>query len=145
MGMQSIECGSDFVVCGGQACMSQAQHSMHMRTGTKMGVAQFVDTMISDGLTDAFHNCHMGITAENIARQWNISREDQDATALASQQKAEAAQKAGHFNAELVAVSVPVPRGEPKVVAVDEYPKHGASVEGMAKLRPAFDKVCLQF
>ncbi|XP_065353560.1 acetyl-CoA acetyltransferase, cytosolic [Cloeon dipterum] len=141
VGAASILSGaSDFVVAGGQESMSQAQHSMLLRTGTKMGVATMTDTMLSDGLTDAFLNCHMGITAENVAKQWSITREEQDQMALNSQHKTEAAQKAGHFDQELVAVSVPVPRKEPKLVLVDEYPKHGASIEAMTKLRPAFDK-----
>ncbi|XP_059472518.1 acetyl-CoA acetyltransferase, cytosolic [Neocloeon triangulifer] len=141
VGAASILSGSsDFVVAGGQESMSQAQHAMLLRTGVKMGSATLVDTMLSDGLTDAFINCHMGITAENVAKKWSITREDQDQMALASQKKTEAAQKAGHFDQELITVSVPVPRGEPKLVSADEYPKHGATLEAMTKLRPAFDK-----
>ncbi|MBM3582459.1 MAG: acetyl-CoA C-acyltransferase, partial [Alphaproteobacteria bacterium] len=119
--------------------MSQSPHCTHLRNGTKMGAAELVDTMIKDGLWDAFNGYHMGNTAENVAKRWQITREDQDSFAAASQQKAEAAQKAGRFKDEIVPVVIKGRKGD-TVVADDEYPKHGTTVESLAKLRPAFDK-----
>jgi acetyl-CoA C-acetyltransferase len=112
---------------------------MHLRNGTKMGDAQMVDTMIKDGLWDAFHGYHMGATAENVAQKWQITREQQDQFAAGSQQKAEAAQKSGRFKDEIVGVKITSRKGD-VIVDADEYPKHGTTVESLAKLRPAFDK-----
>ena len=140
MGYQAIQAGdSDIVVAGGQENMSLSTHCAHMRSGTKMGDVQFIDTMIKDGLWDAFHGYHMGVTAENVAQKWQISREAQDAFAAASQQKAEAAQQAGKFADEIVPVTVKGRRGD-TVVDTDEHPKHGTTAESLAKLRPAFSK-----
>jgi acetyl-CoA C-acetyltransferase len=140
LGSQAIRVGdSQIVVAGGQESMSQAPHCLHLRTGNKMGDAQLVDMMIKDGLWDAFNGYHMGVTAENVAEKWQIPREEQDAFALASQQKAEAAQKAGRLKDEIVAVTVATRKGE-TVVADDEYPKHGTTLDDLAKLRPAFAK-----
>jgi acetyl-CoA C-acetyltransferase len=140
LGSQAIGMGdSDIVVAGGQESMSQAPHCMHLRNGVKMGDAQMVDTMIKDGLWDAFNGYHMGNTAENVAQKWQITREQQDQFAAASQQKAEAAQKAGRFKDEIVPVTIKTRKGDVTVDA-DEYPKHGTTVEALAKLRPAFDK-----
>jgi acetyl-CoA C-acetyltransferase len=140
LGFQAIKVGdSEIVVAGGQESMSQAPHCMHLRNGTKMGDAQMVDTMIKDGLWDAFHGYHMGTTAENVAQKWQITREQQDQFAAASQQKAEAAQKAGRFKDEIVGVKITSRKGD-VIVDADEYPKHGTTVESLGKLRPAFDK-----
>ncbi|HEU0155506.1 MAG TPA: acetyl-CoA C-acetyltransferase [Stellaceae bacterium] len=140
LGYQAIRAGdSDIVVAGGQESMSQAPHCIHLRNGVKMGDAELVDTMIKDGLWDAFNGYHMGNTAENVAQRWQITREQQDAFAAASQGKAEAAQKAGRFKDEIVPVKITTRRGE-TVVEDDEHPKHGTTVEVLAKLRPAFDK-----
>ena len=131
----------DVVVAGGTENMSQAPYALpKARWGQRMGNATMIDTMIQDALTDAFSQVHMGITAENIAEQWGITREEQDAFAAASQQKAEAAIKAGKFEEEIVGVEIPQRKGDPIVFCVDEYPRFGASVEGMAKLKPAFKK-----
>jgi acetyl-CoA C-acetyltransferase len=127
------------VVAGGQESMSLAPHVAHLRGGTKMGSLDLVDSMLKDGLLDAFHGYHMGNTAENVANRWQIGREEQDAFAAASQNKAEAAQKAGRFVAEIVPVTIKERKGD-RVVADDEYIRHGATVEAMAKLRPAFAK-----
>ncbi len=140
LGWQAIRTGdSEIVVAGGQESMSQAPHCIHLRNGVKMGDAELVDTMIKDGLWDAFNGYHMGNTAENVAQRWQITREQQDAFAAASQAKAEAAQKAGRFKDEIVPVRIAGRRGE-TVVEADEHPKHGTTVEVLAKLRPAFDK-----
>ena len=140
LGFQAIRNGdSEIVVAGGQESMTQSPHCMHLRAGVKMGNAELVDTMIKDGLWDAFNGYHMGNTAENVAKQWQITREEQDKFAAASQQKAEAAQKAGRFKDEIVPVTVKTRKGD-VVVADDEYPKHGTTMETLAKLRPAFDK-----
>jgi acetyl-CoA C-acetyltransferase len=137
---QQIAAGdAEIVVAGGQESMSQSVHAAHMRNGTKMGPVEFVDTMIKDGLWDAFHGYHMGVTAENVARQWQITRDQQDAFAVASQNKAEAAQKAGKFKDEIVPVTIKTRKGE-TVVSEDEYIRAGAKLEDVAKLRPAFDK-----
>ncbi|WP_285675112.1 acetyl-CoA C-acetyltransferase, partial [Paralimibaculum aggregatum] len=130
---------SQIVVAGGQESMSLSPHVAHLRAGQKMGDLKFVDSMIRDGLWDAFNGYHMGTTAENVAKQWQLTREEQDAFALASQQKAEAAQKAGRFADEIVPVTVKHRKGE-TVVDQDEYIRHGATMEGMTKLRPAFSK-----
>ena len=119
--------------------MSQAQHAAHLRNGTKMGDLKFVDTMLRDGLMDAFQGYHMGTTAENVATKWQISRDEQDAFALASQNKAEAAQKAGRFKDEIVPVTISTKKGD-VVVSDDEYIRHGATLESLTKLRPAFSK-----
>ena len=140
LGYQAIRNGdSDIVVAGGQESMSLATHCMHLRNGTKMGDTQMVDTMIRDGLWDAFNGYHMGITAENVAEKWQITREAQDKFATASQNKAEAAQKAGKFRDEIVTVEIPSRKG-PVMFADDEYPRHGATLEAMKGLKPAFDK-----
>jgi len=140
LGYQAIRNGdSDIVVAGGQESMSQAPHCIHLRNGVKMGDAQMVDTMIKDGLWDAFNGYHMGNTAENVAQRWQITREQQDEFAARSQAKAEAAQKAGRFTDEIVPVKITTRRGE-TVIDTDEHPKHGTTFEVLAKLRPAFDK-----
>ena len=119
--------------------MSMAPHCAHLRAGVKMGDMKMIDTMIKDGLWDAFNGYHMGITAENVARQFQITRDDQDAFAVASQNKAEAAQKAGRFKDEIVPFTISTRKGD-IVVDTDEYPRHGATLEAMAKLKPAFSK-----
>jgi acetyl-CoA C-acetyltransferase len=140
LGMQQIATGdAKIIVAGGQESMSMSPHCQHMRAGVKMGDFKLIDTMIKDGLWDAFNGYHMGITAENVARQWQLSRETQDEFALASQNKAEAAQKAGKFKDEIVAVTVKGRKGD-TVVDQDEYIRHGATLDAMQKLRPAFDK-----
>ena len=138
LGAMHIQLGdAGIVVAGGQESMSLSPHVAHLRNGTKMGDMTFVDSMIRDGLWDAFNNYHMGQTAENVASQWQISREMQDAFALASQNKAEAAQKAGRFKDEIVPFVIKGRKGDITVDA-DEYIRHGATLESMAKLRPAF-------
>ena len=138
LGIQAIRCGdATVVVAGGQESMSRSVYSVHLRDGTKMGDASLVDTMIRDGLWDIFNGYHMGITAENVAEKWGISRGDQDAFAVASQGKAEAAQKTGRFEDEIVPVTIKTRKGE-TVVAADEHPRHGTNLEALAKLRPAF-------
>ncbi|UVD56545.1 acetyl-CoA C-acetyltransferase [Rhizobium sp. Pop5] len=140
LGMQQIATGdANIIVAGGQESMSMAPHAAHLRGGTKMGDMKMIDTMIKDGLTDAFHGYHMGITAENVARQWQLSRDDQDQFAVASQNKAEAAQKAGRFADEIIPYVIQTRKGDVTVDA-DEYIRHGATLEAMGKLRPAFDK-----
>jgi acetyl-CoA C-acetyltransferase len=140
IGLQQIVNGdADIIVAGGQESMSMSQHGAHLRNGTKMGDMKFVDTMIKDGLWDAFHGYHMGTTAENVATKWQISREEQDKFAVGSQNKAEAAQKAGRFKDEIVAFTIAGRKGD-IIVSDDEYPRHGATLEAMAKLRPAFSK-----
>ena len=137
---QAIKLGdSAIVVAGGQESMSQSPHVAHLRGGTKMGDVKFVDSMIKDGLWCAFNGYHMGNTAENVARQWQLTREEQDAFAAASQQKAEAAQNAGKFADEIVPVTIQSRRGD-TVVDTDEHPKHGTTAESLGKLRAAFDK-----
>ena len=127
------------VLAGGQESMSMSTHAAYLRAGQKMGDMQFIDTMIRDGLWDAFNNYHMGTTAENVAQKWQISRDQQDEFALASQNKAEAAQKAGRFDDEIVAFTVKTRKGD-TVVDKDEYIRHGATIDAMQKLRPAFSK-----
>lgn len=140
LGAQQIADGSSaIVVAGGQESMSQSPHAAHLRSGQKMGDLSFVDTMIKDGLWDAFHGYHMGQTAENIAARWQITREDQDAFAVASQNRAEAAQKAGRFRDEIVPVTIKGRKGD-TVVENDEYIRHGATLESVSGLRPAFAK-----
>jgi acetyl-CoA C-acetyltransferase len=140
LGYQAIRNGdSEIVVAGGQESMSQAPHCAHLRNGVKMGSLEMVDTMLRDGLWDAFQGYHMGTTAENVAQRWQIGREQQDQFAANSQQKAEAAQKAGRFKDEIVPVTIKTRKGE-TVVDTDEHPKHGTTAETLAKLRPAFDK-----
>ena len=140
IGMQQIQTGdAKIIVAGGQESMSLAPHVSHLRSGVKMGDFKMIDSMIRDGLTDAFYGYHMGNTAENVARQWQLTREDQDAFAVGSQNKAEAAQKAGRFKDEIVPVTLKTRKGD-VVVENDEYIRHGATLESMQKLRPAFDK-----
>ena len=139
VGMQQIRDGAGIVVAGGQESMSQAPHAAHLRNGTKMGNVEFIDTMIKDGLWDAFNGYHMGTTAENVAAQGQITREDQDRFAVLSQNRAEAAQKAGRFDAEIVPVTIKGRKGD-TVVDKDEYIRHGATYDSLAGLRPAFSK-----
>ncbi|PLW96069.1 MAG: acetyl-CoA C-acyltransferase [Marinilabiliales bacterium] len=142
MAAQMIALGdADVILAGGTESMSQAPYLLpKARFGYKMGHAEMKDSMIQDGLWDIFNDYHMGVTAENIAEQWNISREEQDAFAVNSQNKTEAAQKSGKFKEEIVPVVIPQRKGDPIVVDTDEFPRHGASIEKMAKLRPAFKK-----
>jgi acetyl-CoA C-acetyltransferase len=130
---------SEIVVAGGQESMSMAPHCAHLRTGTKMGSLEMIDTMIKDGLWDAFNGYHMGNTAENVAKQWQITRAQQDEFAVASQNKAEAAQKAGRFKDEITPVTIKTRKGD-VVVDSDEYPRHGTTLEAVSKLRPSFEK-----
>lgn len=140
LGMQAIAAGdAKIVVAGGQENMSLAMHASYMRQGTKMGDTQSVDTMIKDGLWDVFNNYHMGITAENIAKEFNISRLEQDEFAVASQQKASKAQKNGYFKTEIVPVTIKSRKGD-VIVDHDEFIRHDATLEGLLALRPAFDK-----
>ncbi|MEO0393736.1 MAG: acetyl-CoA C-acetyltransferase [Pseudomonadota bacterium] len=140
LGYQAIKLGdAGIVVAGGQESMSQSPHAQQLRNGQKMGDLQLVDTMIRDGLWDAFNGYHMGQTAENIAEKWQLTREQQDEFAVASQNKAEAAMGAGKFKDEIVPVTIKTRKGD-VVVDTDEYPRAGATMEGMAKLRPAFTK-----
>jgi len=140
LGAQQILDGSSaVVVAGGQESMSQAPHCSNMRNGTKMGDVQFIDTMIKDGLWDAFNGYHMGTTAENVARQFQITREEQDRFAVASQNKAEAAQKAGKFKDEIAPVTYSTRKGD-VTVSEDEYIKQGVTMDTVGKLRPAFQK-----
>jgi acetyl-CoA C-acetyltransferase len=140
LGAQQIRTGeSAIVVAGGMESMSTSQHSAYLRAGTKMGSVEFIDTMLKDGLWDAFNGYHMGTTAENVARAFQITREEQDAFALASQQKASAAQKAGRFKDEITPVTIKGRKGD-TVVSDDEYIRHDATAESMARLRPAFSK-----
>ena len=140
LGYQAILNGdSDIVVAGGQESMSMAPHAQHLRGGVKMGNLELIDTMIRDGLWDAFNGYHMGNTAENVAREYQITRQQQDEFAAASQNKAEAAQKTGRFKDEIVPVTVKNRKGD-IVVDTDEYPKAGVTADAIAKLRPAFEK-----
>jgi len=140
LGMQQIANGdAQVIVAGGQESMSMSQHCAHMRAGTKMGDMRMMDSMLRDGLLDAFHGYHMGVTAENVAARWQISRDEQDHFALASQNKAEAAQKAGKFKDEITPFTVQTRKGD-VVVDQDEYIRHGATLESMQKLKPAFNK-----
>ena len=140
LGLQQIANGdAKIVVAGGQESMSQAQHSAYLRSGVKMGDLKLVDTMISDGLTDVFNRYHMGLTAENVALKWQLTRDEQDRFALASQNKAEAAQKGGKFDEEIIPFTISSKKGD-VVVDKDEYIRHGATLDALAKLRPAFNK-----
>lgn len=139
-GCQSIRVGdAEIVVCGGQENMSQTPHTAHLRLGVKMGNTQLVDSLIADGLTDAFFNIHMGETGENLAKKYNITREEQDMYAAESQRRAEVAQKEGFFQKEILPVSVPNKSGD-VIVLEDEHPRHGTTVESLAHLRPVFVK-----
>ena len=139
---QIIKAGdADIIVAGGMENMSQAPYLLKSsRWGQRMGDGKMVDSMINDALWDAFNDYHMGVTAENIAKEWNLTREEQDEFAVNSQLKAEAAIKSGRFKDEIVPVVIPQRKGEPKVFDTDEYPRFGATIEGMAKLKPAFIK-----
>jgi acetyl-CoA C-acetyltransferase len=140
IGMQQIANGdAKVIVAGGQESMSQAQHAAHLRNGTKMGDLKFIDTMLRDGLIDAFHGYHMGTTAENVASKWQISRDEQDRFAVASQNKAEAAQKAGRFKDEILPFTVQDRKGD-RVIDQDEFVRHGTTLDAVAKLKPAFSK-----
>jgi acetyl-CoA acetyltransferase len=140
LGYQGIVNGdSEIAVVGGQESMSMAPHCAYLRSGVRMGNFEMIDTMIKDGLWDAFNGYHMGNTAENVARQWQITRQQQDEFAVKSQNKAEAAQKAGRFKDEIVPVTVKSRKGD-IVIDTDEYPKHGTTLEAVSKLKPAFDK-----
>ncbi len=140
LGMQQIASGDvKIVAAGGQESMSKSTHAAHLRDGIKMGDWNFIDTMIRDGLWDAFHGYHMGTTAENVAKQWQITREEQDAFAVASQNKAEAAQVAGRFKDEICAVTIAGRKGD-VIVSEDEYIKKGVTLDSVTKLRPAFSK-----
>jgi acetyl-CoA C-acetyltransferase len=140
IGMQQIGMGdAKIIVAGGQESMSVAPHCAHLRNGVKMGDFKMIDTMMKDALTDAFFGYPMGNTAENVARQWQLTRDDQDAFAVASQNKAEAAQKAGKFKDEIVAVTIKGRKGD-VIVDADEYIKHGVTLASISGLKPAFDK-----
>jgi len=140
LGFQAIKNGdSEIVIAGGQESMSMAVHGINMRPGIKMGNATLVDTMIFDGLTDAFSLVHMGITAENIAKKFGITREDQDKFSVGSQNKAEAAQKAGKFKDEIIAVKIATKKAD-VIVDSDEFPRHGTTLDALSKLKPAFAK-----
>ncbi|XP_043074556.1 acetyl-CoA acetyltransferase, cytosolic [Puntigrus tetrazona] len=140
LGAQSIMTKeSTIVIAGGMESMSRAPHIVQMRSGVKMGDATMQDSILTDGLTDAFYNYHMGVTAENVAKQWGVSRDAQDQFAVTSQNRTEAAQKAGHFHQEIVPVTVPSRKG-PVEVKADEFPRHGSNVDAMSKLKPCFVK-----
>jgi acetyl-CoA C-acetyltransferase len=140
LGMLHVASGdASIIVAGGQESMSLSPHAAHMRAGTKMGDVKFIDTMIKDGLWDAFHGYHMGTTAENVAQKWQITREEQDRFAVASQNRAEAAQKAGRFKEEIAPVTVPSRKGD-TVVEHDEYVRAGTTLDAVSKLKPAFSK-----
>jgi len=140
VGMQQIAAGdATIIIAGGQESMSMAPHAQHLRSGVKMGDFKLIDTMMKDGLTDAFYGYPMGNTAENVARKWQLTRDEQDQFAVASQNKAEAAQKAGKFTDEIVAVTLKGRKGD-VIVDQDEYIRHGATLDSMTKLRPVFDK-----
>jgi acetyl-CoA C-acetyltransferase len=142
LAMQAVACGdAEIVIAGGQESMSQAPHALpKSRDGQRMGDWKLVDTMIVDGLWDAFNQYHMGVTAENIAKKYGFDRGGQDSFAADSQQKAEAAQKAGRFDEEIIPVSIPQRKGDPIVFDKDEFPRHGTTADGLAKLRPAFNR-----
>ncbi|MFL9826202.1 acetyl-CoA C-acetyltransferase [Rhodoplanes sp. SY1] len=136
---QLLDGSSGIVVAGGQESMTLSPHFAYLRNGVKMGGLELVDTMLRDGLFDAFHGYHMGVTAENVAKKWQITKAEQDEFAVGSQNKAEAAQKAGKFKDEIVPVTIKSKKGD-TVVDTDEFPRHGATIDQMAKVRPAFDK-----
>jgi acetyl-CoA C-acetyltransferase len=140
LGLQQIANGdASIIVAGGQESMTQAPHAAYLRSGVKMGEMKLIDTMLKDGLIDAFHGYHMGVTAENIANKWQITREEQDRFATSSQNKAEAAQKAGRFKSEITPFTVPGKKGD-TIVADDEFIRHGVTYDALAKLKPAFAK-----
>ena len=140
LGYQAILNGdATVIVAGGQESMSQAPHAAYLRAGQKMGALEFTDTMLKDGLMDAFHGYHMGVTAENVAREWQITREMQDTFAVSSQNKAEAARKAGRFKEEIAPVTIKGRKGD-TVVDTDEFIRDGVTIEGIQGLKPAFDK-----
>src|SRR3989454_6978143 len=140
LGYQALLNGdSEIVVAGGQESMSMAPHAQYLRGGVKMGGLELVDTMIKDGLWDAFNGYHMGNTAENVARQWQITRQQQDEFAVGSQNKAEAAQKGGRFKEEITAITIKTRKGD-VVVDADEFPRHGTTLDAVSKLKPAFAK-----
>ncbi|XP_016085583.1 acetyl-CoA acetyltransferase, cytosolic-like [Sinocyclocheilus grahami] len=140
LGAQSIMTKeSTLVVAGGMESMSRAPHIVQMRSGVKMGDSTLQDSILTDGLTDAFYNYHMGVTAENVAKQWGVSRKAQDQFAVTSQNRTEAAQKAGDFDQEIVPVTVPSRKG-PVEVKADEFPRHGSNIDAMSKLKPCFVK-----
>lgn len=146
LGFQSIVSGSQNVlICGGQESMSKAPHVLPLRNGTKYGDATLQDTLTKDGLTDAMCNAVMGITAENVAKRFQVNREEQDAYAAGSQQRTAEAQRTGFFDAEIVAVSVPGSRGAVTVVGKDEFPRNETTAESLAKLRPCFIRVRQSF
>merc|ERR1712198_325964 len=139
MGCQEIKSGdARVVVAGGQESMSASRHAIHMRNGTKFGNCELKDMMITDGLTDAFSNIHMGVTAENVAKEKGYTQADQDSFAFDSQLKCKAAQEAGHFDQEIVSVSIPGRKGTTTLVSKDEQPRPDTTLEGLGKLRPAF-------
>lgn len=142
MAAQAIGLGdAEVMLVGGQESMSNAPHALpNSRKGQRMGPWKMEDTMIRDGLWDVFNDYHMGVTAENLAKEYGITREEQDAFAAQSQQRAEAAQKAGHFADEIIPVEIPQRKGDPLVFDTDEFPRHGTTAESLAKMRPAFDK-----
>lgn len=142
MAYQFIQNGDcEVILCGGTESMSNAPYILpNNRWGKRMGDDKVIDSMVNDGLTDAYNKYHMGITAENVAEQWGLTREDQDKFAATSQNRAEAAQKSGRFNEEIVAVEVPQRKGDPVIVDTDEFPRHGATAEKLGKLKPAFKK-----
>jgi acetyl-CoA C-acetyltransferase len=142
LAMQGVACGDgEIIIAGGQESMSQSPHALpKSRDGQRMGDWKMVDTMVLDGLWDIFNQYHMGLTAENIARKYHLQRDEQDSFAAASQQKTEAAQKAGRFKDEIIPVIIPQRKGDPITFTEDEFPRHGTTKEGLAKLRPAFDK-----
>jgi len=140
LGYQALQLGeSGIVIAGGLESMSQAPHIAYLRNGTKMGELKMLDTMLRDGLWDAFQGYHMGVTAENVAKKWQLTRAEQDAFAAGSQQKTEAAQKSGRFAEEIIPVTIKTRKGD-ITVDTDEHPKHGTTAESLGKLRPAFDK-----
>ncbi|UDL93379.1 acetyl-CoA C-acetyltransferase [Lichenihabitans sp. PAMC28606] len=140
LGLQQISSGdASIIVAGGQECMTQAQHAAYLRSGVKMGELKLVDTMLKDGLMDAFHGYHMGVTAENVATQWQLTREDQDKFAVASQNKAEKAQASGRFKDEIVPFTIKGRKGD-VVVDQDEHIRPGTTLEALTKLKPAFSK-----
>ena len=142
LAMQAVACGdAEIVIAGGQENMSLSAHVLPgSRNGTKMGDWKLVDTMIADGLTDAFNQCHMGVTAENIAKRYDFSRTGQDAFAAESQRRAEVAQNNNVFDEEIIPVEVPQRKADPVIFRQDEFPRHGTTAEGLSKLRPAFDR-----
>jgi acetyl-CoA C-acetyltransferase len=142
LAVQAIQCGdAEIIIAGGQENMTLAPHILpKSRNGTRLGNWELADSLLTDGLMDAFNNYHMGCTAENIAEKFTIAREEQDEFAASSQQKAEAAQKAGYFDTQIVPVEIPQRKGDPVIFNVDEFPRHDTTAASLAKLRPAFSK-----